>query len=249
MAPEGRGIGRFRLGGTDVLLRRSTFDQAIAHSVFTENEYDLPAMFSPDATIIDIGAHVGIFCLAAVQRGAAHVVAVEPDRDNHALASINLAPWLKSGQVDLRRGAVWRSDVTGPALSLSPADDTPDGLNTGSKSVIASPDGTGHLPAFPLDGLIRDVITRSGKPVSLLKLDCEGSEWPILATSRLLHKVERIAGEFHFFGHQLPEVADLPPFTLPGLTGLLQHAGFNVYTRHVIESGRQGLFFASRLPG
>ena len=75
------------------------------------------------------------------------------------------------------------------------------------------------------------MTTRSGKPVGLLKLDCEGSEWPILATSRLLHKVERIAGEFHFFGHQLPEVADLPPFTLPGLTGLLQHAGFNVYTK------------------
>jgi hypothetical protein len=34
-------------------------------------------------------------------------------------------------------------------------------------------------------------------PVRLLKLDCEGSEWPILFTSRRLQQVREIVGEYH----------------------------------------------------
>jgi hypothetical protein len=41
-------------------------------------------------------------------------------------------------------------------------------------------------------------ITKQGKDrVRFLKLDCEGSEWPILVTSKMLHLVDEIRGEIH----------------------------------------------------
>jgi hypothetical protein len=49
-----------------------------------------------------------------------------------------------------------------------------------------------RVEVVSLDGILEQF-----ERVKLLKLDCEGSEFPILLTSRRLGRVERIVGEIH----------------------------------------------------
>ena len=60
------------------------------------------------------------------------------------------------------------------------------------ESWISAEADQSRVPAVPLD----EVLGRFER-VKLLKLDCEGSEYPILLTSTQLPKVERIVGEYH----------------------------------------------------
>ena len=55
----------------------------------------------------------------------------------------------------------------------------------------------------PLD----EILARFSR-VRLMKLDCEGSEFPIVLTSRLLHKVECIVGEYHELDEQMVSQLD-----------------------------------------
>ena len=97
----------------------------------------------------------------------------------------------------------------------------------------------------------------------LLKLDCEGAEWPILLTSRRLHLIDEIVGEFHEIGGPFLEIGeDRPPaphvfhsdrvagFTIEELVRCLRDAGFGVtWRRHQRPDGALeglGLFFATR---
>jgi hypothetical protein len=99
--------------------------------------------------------------------------------------------------------------------------------------------------------------------VRLLKLDCEGAEWPILLTSRRLHLIDEICGEFHEIGGDFLEInedrpaqrpvfsfANVEKFTIDLLVEHLTDAGFTVtWHRHTRPGGAiegLGLFFATR---
>src|SRR5215213_2924677 len=107
----------------------------------------------------------------------------------------------------------------------------------------------------PDDVVIDDVVdlaTNGGeRRVRLLKLDCEGAEWPIVLTSRRLHLIDEIAGEFHELGGPFPEIGENRPshphvfhsarvagFTIEELVRFLGDAGFRVtYDRHMRPDG------------
>src|SRR5205085_11350710 len=105
--------------------------------------------------------------------------------------------------VYLSRRAVWRSDgESGAGLLLS----GPDGENTGAHSLLTA----GLVPDFgaqilveasvtcqPVETIPLDEILCGFERVRFLKIDCEGSEFPILLTSRLLSRIECIVGEIH----------------------------------------------------
>ena len=111
-----------------------------------------------------------------------------------------------------------------------------------------------------------DLATNHGeKQVRLLKLDCEGAEWPILLTSQRLHLIDEICGEFHEIGGQFLEInenrlleqpvfslGNCRKFTIDALVKHLEDAGFTVsYRRHKRPTGALeglGLFFATREP-
>jgi hypothetical protein len=114
-----------------------------------------------------------------------------------------------------------------------------------------------------LDDVVDLATNRGEHRVRLLKLDCEGAEWPIVLTSQRLHLVDEIVGEFHELGGPLPEIGEDRPsnaqvfysdrvagFTIEELARFLRGAGFGVtYFRHVRPDGALkglGLFFATR---
>jgi FkbM family methyltransferase len=249
-------------------FRNETMDRAIFNGVVAYNEYELPPRFAPEDIIIDVGAHIGSFAHAVVLRSCENVCSIEPDRENCEIAAANLREYSERGVVRLVRGAVWRSDPNDDELCFDGYHPFPKSyagmegiINTGNGSVIW---GEGELvPKLAFDD-IADSLTNSGeKRVRLLKLDCEGAEWPILLTSRRLHLIDEICGEFHEIGGQFLEISEnrrskAPIFctdrrvkyTIGVLERFLNDAGFVVtYHRHRRPTGALeglGLFFATR---
>src|SRR5260370_13960292 len=186
--------------------------------------------------------------------------------------------------VDLRWGAVWRSDGTEQFLYQSeyyPAFDSPwecsdnrgtrpddrtsdfpyvEGMiNTGAVNVLWQTEGKGKkVPVILFDELILQATKQGQKRIRLLKIDCEGSEWPILFTSKTLHLIDEIYGEFHEIGgeHDIlqPEKLSLQGFerfTIHELLHFLDQKNFR--TVYVREKNKKadgspipaGMFFAT----
>ncbi len=249
-------------------FRNGTLDQTIFNIVVLFNEYRLPPRFAPGDIVIDVGAHIGSFAHAALSRGCEKVYCIEADRTNFEIAAENLRPSIENGHVQLVRGAAWRSDRNTDELCFDGYHLFPDSypglqgiLNTGNGSVVW---GSGEPVAKIAFDEIVDLVTNHGEHrVRLLKLDCEGAEWPILLTSQRLGLITEICGEFHEIGGQFLEISEDRPgkqpifsfenverFTIDVLVDYLRDAGFTVtWHRHRRPTGATegfGLFFATR---
>ena len=225
-------------------IRPGTNDDVIYASVVTSNEYRVPADLS-GAIVVDIGMHVGAFSYLALTRNAAEVHGFEPEPFNYACAVRNLAPFAR--RVRLSSRAVWRSDVAAPALHFFRS---PDGANTGGGTLIWETDGP-LVDAVPFDDVVDEVTGGGRRRVSLLKIDCEGAEFPILLTSKRLGSIDRIVGEYHELRAGLPRHVQLPgceEFAVESLTSHLERAGFTVTLepQAIGTFGALGLFFADR---
>ena len=120
----------------------------------------------PGDTVIDCGAHVGLFSKYALQRGAQRVIAIEPDPTNLSCLELNLAHELTAGKVVIVKAGVW--DVK-TRLILSAAED-----RSATKSfVLELQEDIEGVPVMPLDEIVEDL--ELGK-VDFIKMDIEGSE-------------------------------------------------------------------------
>lgn len=228
----------------DFTLRPGTNDDVIYTNVVTRNEYRVPDDLA-GALVVDIGMHVGAFGYLTLGRGAAEVHGFEPDAANYSCAGANLAPF--GDRARLYNQAVWRSDLTVPSLRFWRSSDS---ANAGGGTLIWDADG-------PLVSTVRfdDVIDAVGdggrRRVDVVKIDCEGAEFPILLTSTRLDRIDRIVGEYHELRAELPQHVRVPgcdQFTVEILTAHLERAGFTVVLepQAVATFGALGLFFADR---
>lgn len=196
------------------------------------NEYLLGPSIPMDATIIDIGANSGAYSYACLRRGAGKVLAFEPGPVAR-LARNNLARF--GNRCELFTNAVWRSDVGGTTLALRYAHKE---RHSGSLSAVLGPQ-TADVTATTVS--LDEVLRKCGK-VHILKIDCEGGEYPILCTSKELRRCEHILGEYHIGGVRMPDI----PQDMGGLKLFLESQGFEVY-RVKKSSEYHGLFWARRL--
>jgi FkbM family methyltransferase len=246
-------------GGPPVkYLRPDTYDASIWHSVGVDYP-TLPESFKQGEVVVDIGSHIGAFCERAADRGAT-VVGFEANRENHALARMNL---LHLESVRLHLMAVWRSEDVGTSLLFTPSAASD---NTGGGSVlfgtaeehwealpgqakrVIPPElrlSTHSVPTVALDDILRGIGN-----VRFLKIDVEGAEYPIFLTARELRRVSEIAGEYHSMTDE--QMRHLAPAAVVGherytgslLQDHLQAAGFDV-TLHPTTEDR-GIFVACR---
>jgi len=234
-------------------FRPGTCDAAVWHNVVTLNEYRLPEAFAAGDVVIDIGAHIGAFAYAAASRGA-RVIAFECSRENYELARRNLAPEIASGQVEIYNVAVWRSDVNVGFLTFTghPWHEEAKEVNTGGGNVLWGDKGEKpeKVPCLRLD----DILWRKNQPfgeeqwVRLLKLDCEGSEWPILYSADLLSNAVEICGEFHEVEDREmpPELQAMPKFKIKMLQEVLIRRGFKHQVSERHGQSNIGLFWSRR---
>jgi FkbM family methyltransferase len=226
-------------------LRPGTNDEVVYNSVVTKNEYRLSDRLAPDSVVVDIGVHIGAFSYLALRRGAGSVYGFEPEASNFTRASQNLAPF--GERVHLSNRAVWRSDT--PACQLH-FWRSADAANTGGGSLIWETDGP-LVDALPFDEVIDAVSEGGRRRIDLVKIDCEGAEFPVLLTASLLGRIDRIVGEYHELRAQLPTHVRIPgydEFALEGLVAGLPRAGFVVTWQQqaTAKFGDMGLFFAQR---
>jgi len=216
---------------------RNRFEAAILRCVLRWDEYGVFSdWFEPEDVVIDVGAHIGAFSFACYRMGSRNVHAFEADPGNFERLKENV-----SGLpgISPHYAAVFRSDLRsgGDLLHSGPVF-----ANTGAGTVVFGQNLFEHLgygelkperiyartPTIALDDILRQFDS-----VRLLKLDCEGSEYPILLTSRELHRVERIVGEFHV----------IPPESMSLLVPEARIDGHVLYDAHTLREALEAAGF------
>jgi FkbM family methyltransferase len=199
-------------------FRSDTWDEAIWNLVNGMNEYRVNRFAGK--IVVDVGAHIGSFSRLAADNGATVVYSFEPNADNYRVLCENVA----GTQVQTYNMAVHAASglLVKSIESLEPT-------NTGGCGVVLSPDGAG-TPTISMD----DIIDLAGY-VHILKMDCEGGEYPGLLKCTKLNRVDAIVGEYH--GHATE--------TIEGLKEHLNNNGFSVGLEPTADD--LGHFFAVRL--
>lgn len=221
--------------------RPETTDAETFESIVERNDYNLPARFNPDDIVIDIGAHIGSFSYAALVRGAGNIHAYEAHRGKHFIAAKNLAPF--SSRVNCRHQAVWRS---GQPLQRLFSDDLEGMKNTGGVSLVFNDEGE-SVETISLDQILFAASDALRRPIRLLKIDCKGSEYPILFTSNHLHVVEEVCGKYHEVAtDRVPGRAKVPgnnePFDRFALKEFFEERGWSIVLKP--QTDRVGFFHA-----
>jgi len=219
-------------------FRPGTWDRNIFRSINYKqfNEYRLPETFNPDDIIIDIGAHIGSFTYACLQRQAQHIYSYEAFAENMQILQKNMEPF--GQRVELNHKAVWRSDIKLDGLTYL-RDEIAEHRGLGMVDIEAS--------GLPVESIGLDEILARFEQVRLLKVDCDRSEYVVLLTSRLLNRVEAMCIEYEALA-PVPEFMGLNQYPILDravLENFLHKQGFD--TEHRPTSvPYQGFIFATR---
>lgn len=163
------------------------------------DEYHLPS--GQEGWAVDVGAHIGAWTVALlVDNPGMRCIAIEALPEN----------------VDLIRRNLELNHVADRAVVINAAasvDDEPVTVRYSTDPhhrFIGSAGGSGDavtLPTVTLSDVLVDIEGRGGSRVALLKIDCEGCEYPFL-TSPDIGRVDRIVGEVHFGSAPLRAILD-----------------------------------------
>ena len=158
---------------------------------FLRNAYGLGRRAGAVLTIVDVGANVGFFSLAARDfYPGATIHAYEPNP--------RILPFLRANVAELdvhvHFEAVGGRDGFVTMIDVGPSDQA---------RTRASEGGVGAVRQAG----IATVVDRVGGAVDLLKLDCEGAEWEILTPNDCWKAVRNIRLEYHLSDGQTVEQA------------------------------------------
>jgi FkbM family methyltransferase len=223
LIPDANGFIRQWAGPPELKPRmyRTQSEKDTWYAVAFENEYKLGPLNAEDL-VVDIGMNIGAFCHIAHRMGSRNIIGFEPSAHYYKAALANLEG-LEGVHPNL--AAVVRSD--NPPKTV---------FHDGAMSTLCD-EGT-EVEAVSLDQLIDDL-----GPIRFLKIDCEGSEFPILYTCTKLDQIQEIAGEYHENINFRDD--SLPPTKIIALAKFLFDQGFTRidYTDNVPGIGN---FFCRR---
>lgn len=184
-----------------------------------------------DWTVVDIGAAIGEFTVLAAQTAkSGRVFAFEPNPESldilkenikanniNNVALFNLGVWDKPGQLEL--------DLSGN-----------EPLRAQSIEVAASMNTVNRIQVISLEQLTLEYVSA---PIDLLKLDCEGAEYPILlpAGQETMQKIKRIVMEYHDLDNGNNHQA---------LVGFLAKQGYKITSHSNPVHQELGYLFAER---
>jgi FkbM family methyltransferase len=224
------GVDIVHVGKFEIAYRRTTADEEVLKESF-DNDISFPAIrdhhISSDDIVIDVGAHIGTFSLLASERVPSGIVhAIEASIDSYSLLRINVA-LNKRNNIRTHRLA-----LAGGAGTLKLYYDQG---NWGHSVVHQLSDRFEEVPATSLtDFLDSNQIERC----RLLKMNCEGAEFPILLQTApaTLARIETLLVLYHCDLRRTNSLSDLEQ--------QLKGAGFKLDIR--ASSDLRGWIVASR---
>jgi FkbM family methyltransferase len=163
----------------------------LSRELILQRVYDVAA--PPRGTVIDAGAHVGLWSLLA-SRTAEHVIALEPNPINHRVLQLNRQ--LNGAEnIECHAAALWTEDGT-VAFQSS--------WHTTGGSVSSK--GDRRVQARSLDSLIAE-----HGDIDVLKIDIEGAELEVIPAAERWDRVRLVMGELHlsYPGQEEPVVRAL----------------------------------------
>jgi FkbM family methyltransferase len=188
--------------------------------ILFEDCYHLGRIRGPVKTVLDVGANVGLFSVAA-----RHFF---PDAAIHAYEpNATLDPYLKSHCEPLSV----RYHLTGIGVSAGRASLT---LRENSLHTVLEPGNDGEITLTSF----REAIDRLGGSVDVLKLDCEGAEWTLLDDEQSWSRVHNLTMEYHLWAK--------PHATTNDLIKRLGELGFRCSGLEPSPEGPWGMLQATR---
>ena len=200
--------------GLRIKIRVRSTDLMALTNVWMINEYDVEDFeINTNDTVIDIGAHIGLFSLLVSQLcKTGKILSFEPVSENFDLLvsnlklnhiknilPFNMAVSKNSGRLDL----FLNNDQSAHSI-----------FSKSSESI--------SVESTSLQKIFEENKISSCK---LLKLDCEGAEYEIIDSlpSEYLDKIQNIVMEYHS--------ADTKPELVKNLIQKIKNAGFKIKTR------------------
>lgn len=177
----------YERNGTRIWTRTDTDKAVLAECQDTYMWERLPEL----KRVLDVGAHIGCFSIEVKKRfPQARISAVEVEDDNFSLLQTHVGHWT---DVDIHKARAGYQ--TGEYMMAY------NHLSTSSHRVQVGAFEHPHFINRPLSAplLKLEELVLVGERVSLLKLDCEGSEIEILEgiSDDLLQRIDCIIGERH----------------------------------------------------
>lgn len=145
-------------------------------------DYDDGLALNRNSKVVDIGAHVGVVSMYLAKKYGCTVAAFEPNRRNFRRLQDNIIANRLSFKVYAYPFAVTGD---GREVRISTSKD-----NSGSGNIYSGKGRRCHSVTLA-------ELVRNGGDIDLLKIDCEGAEYEMLADTEALRCVKAIRGEFH----------------------------------------------------
>jgi len=197
-----------------IKIRVNSTDLMALTNVWMLGEYKIENFqISKNDTVIDIGAHIGLFSLLVYQRsGCDKIFSYEPIRDNFDLLISNL----ELNHITSIHPFNLAVSKKSTKLNLFLNDDQ------SAHSIFSNNSTAVTVESTSLQKIFDDNDILSCK---LLKLDCEGAEYDIIDSLPIeyFNKIENIVIEYH--------LADSKPELGKNLITKIQNAGFKIETR------------------
>lgn len=186
--------------GLRLRIRAGTSDFGVVDDVYTYRVYDKAlARVTEGQVVVDIGAHAGMFAMAAAARGAT-VFCFEPLPENVELLDANARLNGYERRIISHRMAA--ASASGPVeLSVMPGNT---GGSTRFPSMYPEWRHNDRVTTMTVPGItLHDILQRCGlETCDCLKMDCEGSEFEILqrAPAEDLRRIHAMILEYHPLG-------------------------------------------------
>ena len=197
-----------------IKIRTNSTDLMALTNVWMTNEYDIEnSQIAENDTIIDIGAHIGLFSLLVSQFcKTGKIFSFEPMGDNFDLLISNL----KLNHIENIHPFNFAVSKNTSNVNLFLNSDQ------SAHSIFSSDSESVTIQSISLQRILDENKISSCK---LLKLDCEGAEYEIIDSLPIeyFNKIENIVIEYH--------LADSKPELGKNLITKIQDAGFKIKTR------------------
>lgn len=177
--------------GTKFLARAGTMDRYVINEVvFRQGYFPAGFMIGRGETVVDIGAHIGIFSVMAAKLAKdGRVYSFEPNPENFDLLTANLALNGLGNVIATQEAVADRPRFLSLFIDES---------NTGGHS-IHSNGHAGRVISVNATTLSNVVEQHKLQKIDFLKIDCEGAEYEIFRSMPLevLAMIKQIAMECH----------------------------------------------------